>query len=563
MKTLRIDYTPTPRRSQTLLAGAFTVLSCLCAVTSTYAATLVENVKGYTLNEDGKLIQFSNLLFEQGKVIALDVSKGSYEINTTIDGNGKVMLPGLIDAHGHLLGLGANLLEVDLRESHSVQDAAKMVADYAFANTQQVWLTGRGWNQELWSDRAFPTAADLDKIVSDRPVFLTRVDGHAAWVNTKAMQLAGITKDTQSPVGGEIIKDANGTPTGVFIDNASRLIEAHLPKTSNAIYEQQLAAAGEHLLANGVTSMHDAGIGRDVYDFYLKEAVEGDLPVRIYAMVSATDPDLTTLLGNGPIRDKDDFLSIRSVKAYGDGALGSRGAALLAPYSDAPHQHGLLLTQPEDMTTLFTTVIGAGFQLNYHAIGDKANHVALDEFEATFENIGGSELRNRIEHAQVIAIDDLARFASLKVLPSMQPTHATSDKNMAEDRIGKDRMKGAYAWKTLLNSGIALPLGSDFPVELANPFYGLHAAVTRQDRNNQPVAGWYAHEALTIEQAFKGFTLDAAYSGHMEDTIGTLTPGKWADFILVDQDIFSIDAKDIWKTQVHATFIAGKQVFEQ
>lgn len=526
------------------------------------AATLVNNVKGYTLNDSGKLTTFNNLVIDHGKVVAANVDVNDYSIDKTIDGEGKVMLPGLIDAHGHLLGLGANLLEVDLRESTSAQNAAKMVADYAFAKPAQAWITGRGWNQELWSDRAFPTAQDLDKVVADRPVALARVDSHATWVNSKAMELAGITKDTKSPAGGEIIKDANGNPTGVFIDNASLLIEAHLPKASNAVYEQQLQAAGEHLLSNGITSMHDAGIGRDVYDFYLKEAVEGDLPVRVYAMVSATDPELSTMLGNGNIRDANDFLYIRSVKAYGDGALGSRGAALLEPYSDAPHQHGLLLTQPEDMTQLFTTVLGAGFQLNYHAIGDKANHVALNEFETTFETLGGVELRNRIEHAQVIAPDDLARFAELKVLPSMQPTHATSDKNMAEDRIGKDRMKGAYAWKTLLDSGIALPLGSDFPVELANPFYGLHAAVTRQDRNNQPVKGWYAHEALTIEQAFRGFTLDAAYAGHMEDTLGSLTKGKWADFILVDQDIFTIKPEDIWKTKVHATYVAGEQVFE-
>lgn len=526
------------------------------------AATLVNNVKGYTLNDSGKLTTFNNLVIDHGKVVAANVDVNDYSIDKTIDGEGKVMLPGLIDAHGHLLGLGANLLEVDLRESTSAQNAARMVADYAFAKPAQAWITGRGWNQELWSDRAFPTAQDLDKVVADRPVALARVDSHATWVNSKAMELAGITKDTKSPAGGEIIKDADGNPTGVFIDNASLLIEAHLPKASNAVYEQQLQAAGEHLLSNGITSMHDAGIGRDVYDFYLKEAVEGDLPVRVYAMVSATDPELSTMLGNGNIRDANDFLYIRSVKAYGDGALGSRGAALLEPYSDAPHQHGLLLTQPEDMTQLFTTVLGAGFQLNYHAIGDKANHVALNEFETTFETLGGAELRNRIEHAQVIAPDDLARFAELKVLPSMQPTHATSDKNMAEDRIGKDRMKGAYAWKTLLDSGIALPLGSDFPVELANPFYGLHAAVTRQDRNNQPVKGWYAHEALTIEQAFKGFTLDAAYAGHMEDTLGSLTKGKWADFILVDQDIFTIKPEDIWKTKVHATYVAGEQVFE-
>lgn len=543
-----------------LLSGLTLAASCI-ALNYANAATLVGNVKGYTLNDKGNLIQFSNLVMDEGKVVALDVQPKNYDIESTIDGGGKVMLPGLIDAHGHLLGLGANMLEVNLRESTSAANAAKMVADYAFANTTQQWITGRGWNQELWSDRAFPTAKDLDSVVSDRPVVLTRVDGHAAWVNSKAMEIAGITKDTQSPVGGEILKDAEGNPTGVFIDNASMLIEKHLPSASNAVYQQQLDAASEHLLANGITSMHDAGISRDVYDFYLKESVESELAIRIYAMVSATDPELSTMLGNGTIRDKDDYLYIRSVKAYGDGALGSRGAALLEPYSDAPHQHGLLLTQPEDMTNLFTTVIGAGFQLNYHAIGDKANHVALNEFESTFKRIGGSELRNRIEHAQVIAPDDLARFSDLKVLPSMQPTHATSDKNMAEDRIGKDRMKGAYAWKTLLNSGIALPLGSDFPVELANPFYGLHAAVTRQDRDNQPVKGWYAHEALSIEQAFKGFTLDAAYAGHMEDTLGTLTEGKWADFILVDQDIFTIEPKHIWKTKVLSTYVAGEQVF--
>ena len=540
-----------------------TVAAALFCCSYTQAATLVNNVKGYTLDETGKRISFSNMVIEEGKVLALDVQPNDHHIDEVIDGEGKVMLPGLIDAHGHLLGLGANLLEVNLRNSKSAKHAASMVADYAFANTTQDWITGRGWNQELWSDRAFPRAQDLDNVVSDRPVFLTRVDGHAAWVNSKAMALAGITKDTPSPVGGEILKDSDGNPTGVFIDNAATLIEAYLPSASSEIYEQQLHAAGEHLLANGVTAMHDAGVNREVYDFYLKEAVEGDLPVRIYAMISATDPDIKTLLANGPIRDKEDFLSIRSVKAYGDGALGSRGAALLSPYSDAPHQHGLLLTQPQDMAPLFTTVIGAGFQLNYHAIGDKANHVALNEYEATFEKIGGNALRHRIEHAQVIAPEDLARFAELDVLPSMQPTHATSDKNMAEDRIGKDRMKGAYAWQTLLESGIPLPLGSDFPVELANPFYGLHAAVTRQDRNNQPVKGWYAHEALTLDQAFRGFTLDAAYAGHMEDTLGTLTPGKWADFILVDQDIFNIDEKDIWKTQVQATYIAGKNVYSK
>ncbi len=544
--------------------AALLVSAYLCANTA-IAATLVSNVKGYTLDEAGKLITFSSILIEEGKVHSLNPELGSLDVTVsdTIDGKGQVMLPGLIDAHGHLLGLGANLLEVDLRTTSSAADAADKVAAYAFANQGQPWITGRGWNQELWSDRAFPRASDLDAAERSRPVWLTRVDGHAGWANSKALEIAGITKDTPSPVGGQIIKDAEGNPTGVLIDNAMALVEAQMPTASNSVYARQLEAAGQHLLSLGITSMHDAGVGRDVYDFYIKQALQGEMPVRVYAMISATDPDLDALLAKGPVRDTQDFIYIRSVKAYGDGALGSRGAALIEPYEDAPHQHGLLLTQPEDMESLFTSVISAGFQLNYHAIGDQANHVALNEFESTFASIGGSELRHRIEHAQVISVDDLPRFATLGVLPSMQPTHATSDKNMAEDRIGQERMAGAYAWKTLLDSGIPLPLGSDFPVELANPFYGLHAAVTRQDRNNQPVAGWYAHEALTLEQAFRGFTLDAAYAGHMEDTLGTLTPGKWADFIFIDKDIFESAPEALWQPTVLATFIAGKKVYEK
>lgn len=522
--------------------------------------TLVENINGYTLNSDGDLLTFTSMYIEDGKVAALNPD--NQQADTVINGNGKTLIPGLIDAHGHLLGLGANLLEVDVRDSVSAKDAAKRVAAYAFANKQQTWITGRGWNQELWPDRAFPTAAVLDTQISDRPVWLTRVDGHAGWANSKALALAGITKDTPDPEGGQIIRDANGDATGVLIDNAMAMVEKHMPKASVAQYAAQLDAAGTHLLSLGVTAMHDAGISRDVYDFYLKRAVEETLPVRVYAMIAATDPELSTMLENGVIDSADDFLDIKSVKAYGDGALGSRGAALLAPYSDAPHQHGLMLTQPEDFKGLFNLVIGSGFQLNFHAIGDRANHLALNQFENTFSTLGGKALRNRIEHAQVIAVDDLPRFAKLDVLPSMQPTHATSDMNMAEDRIGEARMKGAYAWQTLLNSGIAIPLGSDFPVELANPFYGIHAAVTRQDRNNQPVEGWYAHEAMTLKQAFRGFTLDAAYAAHMESSLGTLEPGKWADFILIDRDLFDIPHQDLWKVRVLETFLAGERVYQ-
>ncbi|NMH61424.1 amidohydrolase [Alteromonas ponticola] len=536
-------------------------LLLLFAGFSASAATFVTNVKGYTLDNDGTLISFSSLLIKDGKVQALDPDSQPDDVEV-VDGQGKYMLPGLIDAHGHLLGLGDNLLKVDLRETTSEKDAARAVSEYALGKVDVNWITGRGWNQELWSDRAFPQKTSLDKLNIDKPIWLIRVDGHAGWANSKALAIAGIDKSTKDPEGGEIIRDAQGNPTGVLIDNAMGMVEKHMPSESAQVMEAQLRAAGEHLLSQGITSMHDAGVGHNVYTFYLAKAVAETLPLRVYAMVSATDPQLGSILERGKVIDPDGMLVIRSVKAYGDGALGSRGAALLEPYSDAKHQHGLLLTAQEDMPGLFNDVIAAGFQLNYHAIGDKANRLALDQFEKTFSDVGGKALRNRIEHAQVIAIDDLPRFAALGVLPSMQPTHATSDKNMAEDRVGKERIKGAYAWQTLIDSGVRVPLGSDFPVELANPFYGLHAAVTRQDRDNQPVEGWYPEEALTVEQAFRGFTLDAAYAAHMEDEIGTLTPGKWADFILIDQDIFAIPAEDIWKTQVLQTWIAGKAVFE-
>lgn len=548
---------------KTLLTRALAAsVSCLLCTSALADTLLVQNVNGYTLNDQGKLVRFSRLLVDDGKVAALD-PQGQQSADRVLDGKGRTMLPGMIDAHGHMLGLGSNLLEVDLRNTTSASQAVQRVADYALANGDNVWITGRGWNQELWSDKAFPKAADLDEKIAQRPVWLTRVDAHAGWANSKALALAGIDKNTPDPKGGQIVRNSAGEPTGILIDNAMALVEKVMPTTDTAQRDAQLAAAGAHLQAQGITAMHDAGISHADYQFYLARAVENRLPVRIYAMLSATDEHLPAMLANGPVRGDQDMLFVRSVKAYGDGALGSRGAALLEPYADAPHQQGLMVTQPEALPGLFEQVLGAGFQLNFHAIGDRANRLALDQFAKTFKQVGGQDLRNRIEHAQVVAPKDLARFASLQVLPSMQPTHATSDKNMAEARLGKARMEGAYAWQTLLESGIALPLGSDFPVELANPFYGIHAAVTRQDRDNQPVEGWYAHEALSVEQAFKGFTLDAAYAAHMEDTLGTLTPGKWADFILVDQDIFAVKPADIWRTQVQQTWLAGEKVYSQ
>lgn len=541
------------------------LIVCLTLLLSFSAAAksiYVTNVKGYTINQQHVLQQFSSILIENGKVVALNPDKEITANTKLIDGQGKVMLPGLIDAHGHMLGLGNTLLKVDVRDLSSARETALKVQEYAKQNPELAWIRGRGWNQVLWQGKAFPTAQQLDEYVKNKPVYLERVDGHAGWANSHAFKLAGISADTLDPPGGKILRNADGEPSGVLIDNAMYLLEKHIPKEDDGFYRASLEAASDHLLALGITSMHDAGISAKVYNFYQALAADQALRVRVYAMLSATDPDIVAMLDNGYVNDPADFLSVRSVKAYGDGALGSRGAALLQPYSDATHNHGLLVTRMKDVKPLFDLVIGKKFQLNYHAIGDRANRIALDQFQDTFSRLGGKSLRHRVEHTQVVAVEDIPRFKQLDIIPAMQPTHATSDMNMAEDRIGKDRLRGAYAWQTFLKQGSKLAFGSDFPVELANPFFGLHAAVTRQDRNNMPPGGWIPEEALSIEQAFKAFTLDAAYAAHQEQILGGLTKGKWADFILVDQDIFRIPGQDLWKTKVLETWVAGKKVYD-
>jgi predicted amidohydrolase YtcJ len=538
-----------------LLVITFTIFTV-----TAYAQTFqINNVQGYTFNEQEVIQKFSSILIEDGKVLA--IGNQVFPDAKIIEGNNRVMLPGLIDAHGHLLGLGATLLQVDVRDISSAKKTAQKVQQYAQQNKNLTWITGRGWNQVLWPDKRFPTADVLDEYIKNKPVWLERVDGHAGWANTKALEMAGITRDSIDPPGGKIERDDNGNPSGVLIDNAMTMVIEKLPKEDNEFFQNSLDAAAEHLLSLGITSVHDAGISKDMYSFYRNLADQKQLPVRVYAMLAATDPALAELLKIGYIKDDHDFLSIRSVKAYGDGALGSRGAAMLSPYSDAPHNQGLLLTQEQDLKPLFDTVLGSGFQLNFHAIGDRANRLALDQFEASFEQVGGKELRNRVEHAQVIALNDIPRFKALEIIPAMQPTHATSDMNMAEDRVGAERLKGAYAWQTFLQQGSRVAFGSDFPVELANPFFGLHAAVTRQNRKDQPKQGWIPNESVSIEQAFKGFTYDAAYAAHQESKLGSLTPGKWADFILLDQDIFSIPKQQLWKTQVLETWIAGDMVY--
>ena len=524
---------------------------------------VIENIQGYSFDNNRELFQFSSLAIKDCKVLATgdDQLAQNYPNAEKINGQGKALLPGLIDAHGHVSDLGYSLLSVDIRGLASAQESAEFVANYAAQHPTLTWIKGRGWNQVLWPDQAFPTAAILDSQISDRPVWLERIDGHGGWANSAALRLAGIDKDTVAPEGGEIIRDAEGNPSGVLIDNASSLITSIIPKPNDADITLALDTASKHLLSLGVTSTHDAGVSALEHPLYRQIADRGEMQVRIYGMISSSNANLAQTLAAGHSSDDKDMYSLRSIKIYTDGALGSRGAALIEPYSDRPDHSGLMLTSGEELRSLFEQSIQADFQIAVHAIGDMGNRVALDEFEHAYATVGGRHLRNRVEHAQVVAISDIQRFKSLDVIPSMQPTHATSDMNMAEERIGAERLKGAYAWRTFLNQGSRVVSGSDYPIELANPFDGIHAAVTRQDKGNLPEGGWIPEQAMTVEEALRSFTIDAAWAAHQEDRLGGLTPGKWADFIVLDQDIFQGDASDLWKTRVEQTWLAGKLVY--
>lgn len=539
---------------------AIVLLTPLFALADT---TVIYNANGYTPTYKGKLKQFSTLVIKDGKVVKTgnDELKNSFPRAPAFDAQQKTLLPGLIDAHGHVIGLGKNLSQLDLRGSDSIKSVQTKLA--SFAKNKQGWIIGRGWNQELWPNKQFPTAADLDLIVKDKPVILSRVDGHAIWVNSKAMELAGIKASTLTPEGGEIIKTASGSPSGIFIDKAESLINAVIPKSSMQSTNQALDMAGEHLLSLGITSTHDAGIDKQTWQIYKQRAEQGTLPLRIVAMLSAASPELETMLKAGRYKDLHDYMSIRSVKIYADGALGSRGAALLADYADRKNHQGLMLEDQQKLEQLFTLSFESGFSANTHAIGDKANQIVLNAYENVFKKTGGILLRNRIEHAQIVDPTDIPRFKTLKIIPSMQPVHATSDMHMAEQRLTDSQLAGAYAWRTFLEQGSVVAAGSDYPVELANPFNGLYSAITRMDHNQLPKNGWRADETITREEALNAFTLGAAYAAHQEFKLGSLEQGKWADFILIDKDYFKVPIEDIFKIEVDQTWIAGELKYKK
>ena len=538
-------------------------LALVALQSSALAATALHNVNGYTSTNDG-IVEFEVIVFgDDGRIIAIgdDNLLEQHPDATRIDGGGRTVLPGLTDAHAHVTSLGFLETQANVTGIDSLEATLAAVRQFAEANPSAAWIEGRGWNQVLWPKKEFPTAADIDEVVADRPVWLERIDGHAGWANTAAMKIAGIDNDTPDPVGGKIIRDTNGRATGIFIDNAMDLIDERIPEPDKASTRAAILAASNVMLSEGITSVHDAGIDLLEAEVYMAMADDGELDVRIYAMTDGAD-DVLDAIGKPIVAYGNDRVDIRSVKLYSDGALGSRGAAMIEPYSDDAENRGLAFWTQEELDAMVHKANDMGFQVGIHAIGDLGNRMSLDAFEKVQ---GGkpSPLRNRIEHSQIVTLEDIPRFAELGIIAAMQATHATSDMNMAEDRVGPERILGGYAWRRMLDAGVVIANGSDFPVELSNPFHGLYASVTRQDRDGEPEGGWYADQALTRAETLHSFTLGAAYAAHQEDRLGSLEPGKWADFIVIDRDYFTCPASEIDDIVVLETWVAGKKVYDK
>ena len=545
-------------------------LAALLAASPATADTLIDNANGIQVGVNGKLQRFTGIVIGDDGKVKLLLAKGQkrpFRIARRIDAGGKTMLPGLIDAHGHVIdspggggGLGLVLLQLDLTGSDSLTALQRRLKGYADANPGTGWITGRGWNQELWPDKSFPTAADLDAVVADRPVWLTRVDGHAAVGNSVALRAAGVTNATADPSGGRIERRANGEPTGLFIDNAIALVGGKIPATSPDTMDRALDAAQTMLLANGLTAVADMGTSTKGWNAMRRLGEAGRLKIRIISYSDGLEP-LRSISSNAPTAWLyGDRLRLGGVKLYADGALGSRGAWLKAPYADKPDTRGLRFLTVAELASQANAAASRGYQLAIHAIGDAANAQVISTYEGLNRRHKGDR-RWRIEHLQIADPADLKRLKPAGIIASMQPTHQTSDRTMAEARLDPPRLVGAYAWRTIERLGVRLAFGSDFPVEHPNPFPGLSAAVSRQDPNGQPPGGWRPEEKVSFATALNGFTRGAAYAGFAERRIGSLEPGKWADFILVDRDVAKVDQKALAATKVLETWVAGKRVF--
>ncbi len=533
--------------------------------TAPTADLIVTNARIYTADETRPVVEA--VAVSGGRVLFAGNATGAMALKGAatkiVDLGGRTVIPGMVDAHGHVSGLGDALHIVDLTGTTSYDEVVARVAARAQKTPKGQWVLGRGWDQNDWGDTRFPTHDKMTAAVPDHPVYIVRVDGHAGLANLKAMQAAGLTAATQDPSGGHIERAADGSPAGVFVDNAQGLVRRAIPRQTRDEVKTSIVDAVHEAQRWGLTGVHDAGAGATELDVYEELARSGQLKFRIYAMISDNAPTIDAWFKRGPLMDGyNGSLWVRSIKLYADGALGSRGAALLEPYSDDAKNTGLLVSAPAHIQDVATRALRAGFQINTHAIGDRGNRLVLDAYEAALKAVPTADHRFRVEHAQILNFDDIPRFAALGVIPSMQASHQTSDMYWAGARLGAGRLLGAYAWRSLLNTGVVVPNGSDFPVENVNPLISFHSAVSRQDARDWPPGGWYPAERMTRDEALRAMTIWPAYAAFQEKVLGSLTPGKYADFVVLDQDIMRVPAELILHTKVLSTWVGGTRVYE-
>ncbi len=529
------------------------------------ASMLLVNGVVYTLNDEQPSAEA--IAIEGERIVGVGSTKditASFNSRRIIDLHGRAVYPGFIDSHAHLEGLGAVLMTLDLSGTSTIEEITRLVKAEAETKKEGQWVRGRGWDQNKWQPAEFPTHQPLDAAAGNVPVYLKRIDGHAAWVNGKVLELADISRFTRDPDGGKIIRDAGGNPTGVFVDKAVDMLDAILPPPSDSERTEAIQHAVRECLKVGLTEVHDMGVDLAMLDIYARLIQSGDFPFRVYAAIDGPGDTWNHYLQSGPdTAGHAGRLTVRALKMYADGALGSRGAALIQPYSDDPGNRGLTLTSNAELSKAATQCIDKGFQLCVHAIGDRANNLVLNVYEDVLSHhpAQASAARFRVEHAQVLDPGDIPRFHRLSVLPMMQPTHCTSDMPWVEARLGAQRLAGAYAWRSLLDQGSIIPGGSDFPVESPNPIRGFYAAITRQDLAGRPEGGWHPDQRMTRLEALKSFTIWGAYAGFQEQMKGSIEPGKWADLTVLSEDIMRVDALRIPEATVEMTMVAGSVVY--
>ncbi len=551
-----------------LVAGSLLFLTvCAAACRESPRADRVF-FNGHIVTMSTALPEATSIAVADGRIVATgsnDQVRRTYPNAATEDLHGQTVMPGIVESHVHLLSLGQSFLELNIEGIRTPEEVAQKVKERMAQTPAGEWITGWGWDEGAWA-RSYPTNERLNQAAPDNPVWLRGLHGFAGWANAKALEIAGIGPSTPNPPNGEIIKDPKtGKPTGILKNDAQGLLTRHIPPMTPAKVEKALTLAGQECLQYGLTTVHDANVTRPVLDALRSLAAKRQLKSRVYVMLDATDGDLIEpFLQRGPQIDPAHWLTIRCIKIFADGALGSRGAALFEPYSDAPGTRGQLTTSQEDIYKLTARALKAGLQVAVHAIGDRANRITLDAFEAALRDVPqAKDHRLRVEHAQVVALEDIPRFKHLGVISSMQPPHCTSDMPWAETRVGPERIKGAYAWRSFLNAGVRVPLNSDFPGETPNPFWGMYAAETRQSPDGKPSGGWRTEQCLTRREVLRAYTVESAYAGFDEGVLGQIAPGMLADFIVLSDNILTVPPRNLLSLKVERTYVGGNLVYNR